>query len=213
MKRLLLLFACSTFGLTAFSQVNPLAYNQNKNDNSFIVENHSFGLKKGWMRTLGFGFSGFYEFSLADRWTLNNEVYLAGNTYFPFRKDFDKLPLTPGINIEPRWYFNIQKRSNKDKWTANNASNFLSLRLNYHHRNGVMTPFHEDKFLYSGKSYEFNALLMFGMRRNLTKHIFFEGSVGLGIQYIKEEGVSFPLQRSINPAAQLDLRFGINWAK
>ncbi|KAB1065696.1 hypothetical protein [Salibacter halophilus] len=213
MKKLLLLFASSTLVLTSFAQVNPLAYNQNKNDNPFIVENHSFGLKTGWMRYLNYGVSGFCEFSLANRWTLYNEIYLSYDTYFPFRKDFNKLPLTPGINIEPRWYFNIQKRSNKDKWTANNASNFLSFRLNYHHRNGIMTPFHEDNVLYSGNSYEFNALLMFGMRRNLTKHIFFEGNVGLGIQYVKEKGVSFPVQESITPNVQLDLRFGINWSK
>lgn len=40
--------------------------------------------------------------------------------------------LAPVINIEPRWYYNINQRNLKNKNTANNSANFLTTTLSYH---------------------------------------------------------------------------------
>lgn len=76
-----------------------------------------------------------YEARLSNRWALRTEVGLdlwtfeTTNTIGTKKTDYFFLP---SIAVEPRWYYNIQKRSNKGYHTANNSANFVTLAVEYY---------------------------------------------------------------------------------
>jgi len=75
-----------------------------------------------------------HEARLAAKWTLRTEVGLDlfGNTYEQENgNDVTKYSMAPTLNIEPRWYYNIEKRAKKGKVTANNCANFFGLSFKY----------------------------------------------------------------------------------
>ncbi|GAL79713.1 hypothetical protein JCM19274_3125 [Algibacter lectus] len=40
--------------------------------------------------------------------------------------------LAPVIRLEPRWYYNLDKRVSKSRSISGNAGNFLALQTSYH---------------------------------------------------------------------------------
>jgi len=40
--------------------------------------------------------------------------------------------LAPVITLEPRWYYNLNKRVKKDRRIDGNSGNFISLKTSYH---------------------------------------------------------------------------------
>ena len=108
--------------------------------------------------------------------------------------------LVPVLGVSPRWYYNWDKRTSKEKRTERNAANFLSLPITYHP--GWFTITDEpgtaaDKGL--------GLIPTWGIRRNLGKHLNFE--VGVGIGY-RVRWLDFGVQRFGDVAAWVPLRIG-----
>lgn len=92
--------------------------------------------------------------------------------------DLESTIVFPYINIEPRWYFGLDKRARLNRTTNNNNSNYFSLSTNYRSNNTLLvntgnlnvTP-------------QFSIVPQFGMRRVFLKKFFFEEAVGVGYGY------------------------------
>lgn len=149
------------------------------------VEKSIYGAQIGVL-----GFYGYNESRLSNTIALRTELGLDGGVYISksFGNDFI---FTPVITLEPRWYYNLEKRASKSKSIRRNSGNFLSLKVSYH----------PDLFVISSRRNTFvpnqiSIIPTWGIRRNLGKKLNFETGIGIGYRRIfnknyidKNEGV------------------------
>ncbi|MEH0157420.1 hypothetical protein V6R21_25125 [Limibacter armeniacum] len=117
-----------------------------------------------------------YEKVLGNQFTLNSELKInclygqRGNFFTDEKQEY--WLISPSIGVEPRYYYNFDKRENKGKNILHNAANYLSLSTTYY--TGISL----------GKNAEAIANLevipMWGLRRNLGKRFFMECAIGVG---------------------------------
>jgi len=122
------------------------------------------------------------EVRLGNTLVLRSEIGLDGFSSVGPQKDV--FALAPSINLEPRWYYNIAKRSRKGRNTENNSANFLGLSVKY-------AP---DWFVIANKDNlnVYNQVYIipkWGIRRNIGKSNFnYEFDFGIGYAYIEQYG-------------------------
>lgn len=155
------------------------------------VEKSIFGLKTGFL-----GFWGHNEARLSDniafRTELGFDAGLSGSG-----GSIDGFVMLPVLNLEPRWYYNLQKRSQASKSTEGNSGNFLSLK----------TSFHPDLFVIStdnhgGIDNQLAIIPTWGIRRQLGSQFNYEAGFGLGYRQSFAGGGG--------AAVNLHLRIGYN---
>lgn len=138
------------------------------------VEKSTNGIQVGFL-----GVWAHREMKLSNEITLRAEVGMDagfwGGTFFPK----DGYLITPVLALEPRWYYNLNKRIEKSKDIRNNSGSFLTVRTSYH----------PDWFVISNyKGIEvrdqISIIPTWGIRRNLGKHFTYEAGVGVGYQYV-----------------------------
>lgn len=86
--------------------------------------------------------------------------------------------MTPVISVEPRWYYNLEKRLSKSKSISGNSGNFVSLQTSYHPDWFVISNYDNLK--------TFNLITIiptWGIKRNIGKHFTYETSIGVGYGY------------------------------
>lgn len=79
------------------------------------------------------GATGFWinhEARLSNSFALRTEIGIDLWT-FTTTNDKEYNYMIPSINLEPRWYYNIEKRSEKGKNISNNSANFLTVSVEY----------------------------------------------------------------------------------
>jgi len=141
----------------------------------YSVEKSIFSAQAG---ILGFWVNN--ESRLSNQFTLKSEIGLdVFSTVDPDdNNDFNSL--VPVIILEPRWYYNLEKRGRKGRNIYNNGGNFIALT----------TSFHSDWFVISGKNnvYVNDQLLLvpkWGIKRNIGNSNFnYELGAGLGYNFI-----------------------------
>lgn len=110
------------------------------------------------------------------------------------------LIFTPVLTLEPRFYYNLEKRDSKTKRIENNSGNFIS----------VKTSFHPDWYsprtiLVSLKT--FLIIPTWGIRRNLGEFLNLEAGFGIGYQYTFAKNIGYVNNHS-DVVANLNLRIG-----
>lgn len=164
------------------------------------VEKSIFGVETGF---LGLWVNN--EVRLSNKFTLRSEIGLNAGIIGRGSNESTGLLLTPEITIEPRWYFNLNKRKENSKDISGNAGNFFSLKTSY-------SP---DWFAISNmedinSASHFSIIPTFGIRRNIGNHFYFETGVGVGYRhYFGENAVNLELKDKI--ALNLHLRFGFRF--
>ncbi|SFA90499.1 hypothetical protein [Algoriphagus aquimarinus] len=152
---------------------------------------------------LQIGFLGVWlnnEYRLSDQFALRAEIGLDMQAWgdLNYTSSYVFLPV---ITAEPRWYYNLAKRSNKGKTTKGNFGNFFSLK----------TSFHPDLFVISQYDDivipDLSIVPTWGIRRPLSTNFVFETGIGFGyIHYFyKSQGYSYD---EGNFMVNLHLRFG-----
>ena len=116
------------------------------------------------------------ELKLLDQVALRSEIAVSGpNTS----------SIAPLLALEPRWYYNLNKRVDKGKRIDGNSGNYVSLRASYHFYN---TSQIEENNLS-------RTLLVptWGIRRNIGNHFNYEagGGIGLGFDYDNGRKIGF----------------------
>ena len=93
------------------------------------LETSTFGLQIGV-----FGAWAYYETKVSDPVALRLEVGTQGWSVEycdQYRSNDIAVFVSPEITIEPRFYYNLGKRNERNKSLAKNSGNFLSLRASY----------------------------------------------------------------------------------
>ncbi len=83
--------------------------------------------------------------------------------------------MTPVFTLEPRWYYNLQKRKSKSKSTVGNSGNYLSLQSGFYPAWAIFSTYDHPVI---------NPVLaiipMWGMHRSIGKHLNYEAGAGFG---------------------------------
>jgi len=148
----------------AFCGLTMIAKSQNAS-----VEQSIFGIQTGFL-----GVWVHNEFKLSNQIALRSEIGLDSGFTFNERSRTDFF-LAPAITLEPRWYYNLNKRESKSKRIDGNSGNFLALKTTYHP--DLFTLFNkEDLNLLS----DISIIPTWGIRRNIGKHFHYEAGLGIG---------------------------------
>lgn len=127
-----------------------------------------------------------YEKSFSEKFALRSSLEYDGS--LSFRKNFHTTGSTitfvmqPTVKIQPRYYYNINKRMQSGKSIRFNAANFISVDIAYK----------SSELNISNKDYYMLETLAFGtawnLRRNISNSNFiYEASAGIRYDYFFEE--------------------------
>lgn len=129
-----------------------------------------------------------YEIRLADQFTLRTEagytlIFFFGDDNPVFNEDKNSsVAAVPTFTVEPRWYYNLNRRVRKGKDITRNRANYFSLFANYSGGWGAA------KFSINIDEVPDFIIVspMWGMRRTLGQHFNYELGAGVGYTYIGE---------------------------
>lgn len=147
------------------------------------VEKSTFGVQTGVL-----GIWAYNEAKLSNAIALRTEVgFDFGIWESTYYDDYDSpFLLTPVIVVEPRFYYNLKKRSEKSKRTDGNSGNFISLKMGFHPDWFVLFNA-DDAPIVS----DFSIIPTWGIRRNIGKHFNFEAGLGAGYSYTFAESAGY----------------------
>ena len=124
--------------------------------------------------------AGIYPLSVYNELKLTNSIALRSEVGLGFGWSggsySTQWALLPVFTIEPRYYYNLQSRANKNKQTKGNSGNYLSLSTGMQPDFGITS---DNVKLYPS----IYIIPMYGLRRNIGKHFNFEAAFGLGYSW------------------------------
>lgn len=181
-KRLITLIFC---GLTF------VAKSQNSS-----VEKSIYGVQIGY---LGVWFHN--ELRLTDKIALRSELGLDGDYWNSKFNSGSGYTLEPVFTLEPRWYYNLEKRVSKSQNIEGNSSNFFSLKTSYQ----------PEWFLISNVDFfrverQISIVPTWGIKRNIGNHFNYETGIGMGVLYRRI--TLFDTDEEILPALNFHMRIG-----
>jgi hypothetical protein len=146
----------------------------NINGQNASVEKTFFGLQTG--------FAGIWlnnETKLSKTIALRSEIGIENDFAVGDHYSGAGFILQPVINIEPRYYYNLEKRNLNGKKTTKNSGNYLSIKTSYH----------PDWFVINSdenitKIADLSIIPTWGMKRQIGNHFNFETGIGLGYRVV-----------------------------
>ncbi|MFT5963413.1 MAG: hypothetical protein ACI9L6_000115 [Flavobacterium sp.] len=146
----------------------------NINAQNTSVEKTFFGLQTG--------FAGIWlnnETKLSKTIALRSEIGIENDFAVGDHYSGAGFILQPVINIEPRYYYNLEKRNLNGKKTTKNSGNYLSIKTSYH----------PDWFVINSdenitKIADLSIIPTWGMKRQIGNHFNFETGIGLGYRVV-----------------------------
>lgn len=123
-----------------------------------------------------FGAEFYNEARLSENFALRSQVALYPSIWGGDLYNRTGFALAPAISLAPKYYYNLQKRSDEGKNISKNSGNYIAASLEY-------VP---NWFVISNvKGIEVNEMISFiptwGLRRNFAKNFNYEFKAGLGI--------------------------------
>jgi len=177
-----------------FCGITIIAKSQNQN---ISVENSTYGIQIGIL-----GIWAHNETKLSDKIALRSEIGLDsgifGGSFYPKTG----YVLTPVITLEPRWYYNLEKRASKSKNISGNSGNFVSLKTSYNPDWFVISNYDNLSVIN-----QISIIPTWGIKRNIGNHFNYETGIGLGLRYYFGEN-SKNLKNKSEGALNLHLRIG-----
>ncbi len=160
MKVLLLTLILSTMTLLTYAQ-------------NVSVAPSTFGIQAGPI-----GIWAHNETRLSSSIALRSEVGFNSSILNSDYMDHTGLLMRPEITLEPRWYYNLQKRANKSKRIDGNSGNFFSLKTTY--RPDWFTISNYEGYTVVN---ELSIIPTWGIRRHIGKYFTYEAGVGVGYRH------------------------------
>jgi hypothetical protein len=184
MKRILFTMALCGMTLIAKSQTAS-------------VEKSTYGIQTGFL-----GIWAHNESKLTNSIALRTEIGFDSGIWGGDFYDGTGFLMTPVITLEPRLYYNLNKRVKKSRRIDGNSGNFISLKTSYH----------PDWFVISNTDNvsvvsDISFIPTWGIRRNVGKHFTYETGIGIGYRYIFAKQAGF-LENESEVAVNLHLRLG-----
>ncbi|MEZ0007550.1 hypothetical protein ABH942_002932 [Flavobacterium sp. 28YEA47A] len=160
------------------------------------VEKSLFGIQTGFL-----GVWAHNETKLSNQIVLRSELGLDSGIWGGDYYDKTGFLMTPVITVEPRWYYNLNKRVAKSKRIDGNSGNFISLKTSYHPDWFVIS--NDDVNIIS----DISIIPTWGIRRNIGKHFNYETGIGVGYRYIFAKQAGY-LENKSETTLNLHLRIG-----
>jgi len=163
-----------------------------------VIEKNVTGVQIGL-----FELDVYNEARIANTTSLRTEIALFpaiwGGELYDIKSGF---ALYPAFTLTPKYYYNINRRVEKDKNTKNNAANYLGLQIRY--VPGWVFSNHEDMKLPN----QINFIPTYGFRRNFLNKFNYEFKTGLGYGFGRAEifGVDMNISGPV-----LDLTFKVGY--
>lgn len=162
------------------------------------VEQSLFGIEMGF---LGVYFHN--ELKVTDALVFRSELGLNSAVFAaPFIIKKVGFVLFPSVSVEPRWYYNLEKRATKNLKTKGNSGNFISLKNTY-----VPDWFVLSNIKGAGVRENIAVIPNWGMRRTFKSNVFFETSFGLGYRFYFD-AFDFIITKKGQVAANLQFLIG-----
>ena len=161
------------------------------------VEQSVYGIQTGF-----FGAWVHNESKLTNSIALRGEIGLDAGYWDNDFYDISGFLLTPVITLEPRWYYNLNKRLEKSRRIDGNSGNFISLKTSYHPDWFVISN-EEDISIVSNIS----IIPTWGIRRSIGDHFNFETGLGVGYVYHFGKAAGYS-ENDSEIAVNLHLRIG-----
>ncbi|MDR3286412.1 MAG: hypothetical protein LBT27_03100 [Prevotellaceae bacterium] len=128
----------------------------------------------GWV---GVGYT--YEYAFAEHYTISGGAGItgyAGYTSSDFFGNYWTYAFHPYVSIEPRYYYNLQKRVRKGKSIDGNTGSFLAVQGSY-----IFKPIKKHNVY--GSVSTFAVAPYWGLRRIWWNHLLFEFRAGLAFGF------------------------------
>ncbi len=139
-----------------------------------------------------------YEKTLSDKFTLNTEFGYAGGILKGTNGHSLDYLFTTIFSLEPRYYYNFNKRLEKEKNITNNSANYLAIDFSY-----VPDWFTETNRQGASITSSTNIIPKWGFRRNIIQNLNFDFATGLGY--------SSASHRDYNLQIALDIRLSYSF--
>ncbi len=167
------------------------------NSQTASVEKSTYGIQTGFL-----GIWGHNESKLTNTIALRTEIGFDSGIWGGDFYDGTGFLMTPVITLEPRFYYNLNKRIKKSHRIDGNSGNFISIKTSYH----------PDWFVISNTDNvsvisDISIVPTWGIRRNVGKHFTYETGIGIGYRYIFAKQAGF-LENESEAALNLHLRIG-----
>ncbi len=165
------------------------------------VEKSTFGVQAGVL-----GLWAYNEVKLSNSIALRTELgFDFGIWETTYYDNYDSpFILTPVIVIEPRFYYNLQKRLQNSKRIDGNSGNFIALKTSYHPELALFNT--DDAPVVS----DFAIIPTWGIRRNIGDHFNYEAGIGAGYSYTFAERAGYSEDESgfeLNMHLRIGYRF------
>lgn len=164
-KIILSLLVCNLFTISNFAQDSEKA----------TVEKSIYGIQTGF-----FGVWFHNESRLTNQISLRSEIGLDAGVVANSSESSSFL--VPSLRIEPRWYYNLDKRLAKGKSIKNNSGNFLSLTTTYNPDWFVIPEKTNLNFIGSVA-----VIPKWAIKRTYGNHFTFETGAGIGYLFFTED--------------------------
>jgi len=192
MKKIVLSLLFCGFTLIAKSQ------DLTKKTQKPSVEKSIFGIQTGFA-----GLWIYNEFKLSRQLALRTELGLESYNNDDFYPDVGFL-LTTVISLEPRWYYNLNRRIRKSKQIANNSGNFFALKTSFH-SDDLLIKLGDDSNITIVN--DLSIIPTWGIKRNIGKHFNYETGIGVGYIHYFSKNSGFTKDKG-EAAINLHLRIG-----
>ncbi|MFL0063839.1 hypothetical protein [Tenacibaculum maritimum] len=110
--------------------------------------------------------------------------------------------MTPVIRLEPRWYYNLNKRISKSRNIDGNSGNFLTLQTSYHPNWFVISNYDAIEVVD-----QISIIPTWGIKRNIGDHYTYETGIGIGYRYIFTKSIG-ALKNEGEATLNLHIRIG-----
>ncbi|MFI1772789.1 hypothetical protein [Thalassobellus citreus] len=161
------------------------------------VEQSTFGIQTG---VLGVWIHN--ESKLSNQIALRSEFGLDTGIWGGSFYDKTGFLLAPVITAEPRWYYNLNKRTRKSRRIDGNSGNFISLKTSYHPDWFVISNYDNIRVIS-----DISIVPTWGIRRNIGNHFNYETGIGIGYVYTFAKNAGY-LKNESDVAGNLHLRIG-----
>jgi len=145
----------------------------------------------------------YHEGKLSEKFTLHSELgynmWLFGMHFY----DGAQFVLVPEFTLQPRFYYNLRKRSEKGKQVANNSGNFVAFETGYHAGQLIISSVES---LYGRGTVSLGP--MWGIRRKMGNRFEFETGAGL-IYWLQFTKNAASTENISNLMINLHLRLGV----
>jgi len=161
------------------------------------VEKSTYGIQTGFL-----GIWAHNETKLSNQIALRSEIGFDSGIWGGDFYDGTGFLLTPVITVEPRFYYNLNKRVKNSRRIDGNSGNFISIKTSYHPDWFVISN-NENVSVVS----DISIISTWGIRRNIGKHFTYETGFGVGYRYTFAKQAGF-LENESETAVNLHLRIG-----